>query len=84
MTGTALLAFVSGAAYEAACVGWVHYSERGKAGITSVFSMLAATAEVAGVLDSVHDMRVAPFFVLGYGVGTYLAVKLKSRSSQPA
>jgi len=77
--GTGLLALVSGALYEAACVGWVHFSERGRAFPTSLFSMLAATAEVTGVLDSVHDIRVAPFFVAGYGIGTYVAVKWKGK-----
>lgn len=74
-----ILAFVCGALYEAACVGWVHFSERGKPLHTSTFSMLAATAEVTGILDSAHDIRVAPFFVLGYGVGTYLAVRWKTK-----
>lgn len=79
MLAAGLVALVAGAAYEAACVGWVHFSERGRALPTAGFSMLAALAEVTGVLDSVRDIRVAPFFVLGYGVGTYAAVRWKSR-----
>lgn len=74
-----LIAFVCGALYEAACVGWVHFSERDKPRHTAAFSMLAATAEVTGVLDSVRDFHAAPFFVVGYGVGTYLAVPWKTR-----
>lgn len=78
----AILTFVCGALYEAACVGWVHFSERGRATITSLFSMLAAGAEVTGVLDSARDVRLAPFFVIGYGVGTFIAVRLKGRGSK--
>lgn len=77
----ALIAFAGGAAYEAACVGWVHYSEKGRPTATATFSMLAALAEVGGIFESVHDLRVAPFFVLGYGVGTYAAVWFKSRKT---
>lgn len=79
MIATAILVFLCGAIYEAACVGWVHFSERGKPFATSVFSMAAAGAEVTGILEAAHDLRIAPFFVLGYGVGTYLAVALKNR-----
>jgi hypothetical protein len=77
-----LLTFLAGAAYEAACVAWVHYSEKGRPVITALFSMMAALAEVSGVGGSVHDWRVAPFFVLGYGVGTYSAVEFKRRRSR--
>lgn len=62
-------------------MGWVHFSERGRPKTTAFFSMLAATAEVTGVLSSVHDMRLAPFYVAGFGLGTYFAVRIKSRKS---
>lgn len=78
---TALVVFACGALYEAACVGWVHHSERGRPISTACFSMLAATAEVSGVFNSVRDIRVAPFFILGYGVGTYCAVRWKGGRS---
>lgn len=74
----AIVTFVSGAAYEATCVFWVHYSEKGSLK-TTVFSMLAATAEVAGIGASVHDWHLAPFFIVGYGTGTALAVIVKRR-----
>ena len=76
---SALFAFASGAAYEAGCVAWVHYSERQKPLPTAGFSMLCALAEVVGIGESIHDWRIAPFFVLGYGVGTFCAVELKRR-----
>jgi len=77
-----LIALASGAAYEAACVGWVHNSERGRAFVTALFSMVVALCEVVGVGESIHDLRAAPFFVLGYGLGTFGAVKWKSRNKE--
>lgn len=70
---------IAGAAHEAVCVGWVHFSERGRPKTTALFSMLAATSEVSGILSSVHDWRMAPFYIAGFGVGTYAAVRWKSR-----
>ena len=71
------VAFFGGAVYEAGCVGWVHYSERGRPGMTALFSMACATAQVAGIGESVHSLVAAPFFVAGFGTGTYLAVRIK-------
>jgi hypothetical protein len=82
MVTVSLLALLCGALYEAACVGWVHFSERGKPLHTAVFSMFAAGAEVTGILDAAHDLRVAPFFVLGYGLGTYCAVRWKESKAR--
>jgi hypothetical protein len=73
------VAFVGGAAYEAGCVGWVHFAERGRPMITALFSMLCATAQVAGIGESVQTLYAAPFFVVGYGAGTYAAVRFKRR-----
>jgi hypothetical protein len=69
--------FASGFAIECACVFWVHYSERGRAASTALCSMLIAGAQVLGIGSAVRDFRFAPAFVLGYGAGTYCAVKLK-------
>lgn len=75
----AIVAFSGGAVYEAGCVFWVHYSEAGRPWLTAGVSMLCAAAQVAGIGESVHSPIVAPFFVIGYGVGTFFAVKLKGR-----
>ncbi len=82
MTSMILLAlgtFLSGAVYEATCVFWVHFSERGKPFKTGMISMLTATAEVCGIVASVHDWWLAPFFIVGYGSGTVIAIYLKQR-----
>jgi hypothetical protein len=41
--------------------------------------MMQAAATIAGVGESVHDMRIAPFFVLGCGAGTFAAIVWKRR-----
>lgn len=74
-----LVAFAGGAFYEAGCVGWVHYAEQGRPMPTALFSMVCAAAQVAGIDESVHTLAAAPFFVLGYGAGTYGAVWFKKR-----
>lgn len=74
---TAILIFACGALYEAACVGFVHFSERQRPLPTALCSMATAAAVVTGILGSVSDWHDAPWFVLGHGVGAYWAVRLK-------
>lgn len=76
----AVTVFTCGALVEVACVWWTHFSERGKAFETALFSMLCAGAQVTGIFDSIKDWRVAPFFVIGYGFGTYIAVIWKNET----
>lgn len=73
----AVLVFACGAAYEACCVAFVHFAEREAAARTALFSVLAASAELSGILDSAQAHRLAPFFIVGYGTGTFAAVKVK-------
>ena len=73
-----LVVFMCGAFYEASCVGFVHFSEVKSPGLTALMSMLAGVAEVTGIFESVKDIKIAPFFVLGLGTGAYLGVALKS------
>ena len=44
-----------------------------------MFSMFCATAQLYGIGESFHTPVAAPFFVLGYGAGTYAAVAIKTR-----
>lgn len=74
-----IIVFFGGAIYEAGCVGWVHYSEKSQPIPTALFGILCATAQVAGIGESVHTHAAAPFFILGYGVGTYFAVWIKRK-----
>jgi hypothetical protein len=81
MTTHALLVLVCGAFYEASCVGFIHSAERARPARTAFFSVAAAAAQLTGLLDSVRDWRLAPFFIFGYGIGSYIAVWLKGRRS---
>lgn len=72
------LTFLAGFVIEMACVFWVHYSERNKALQTALCSMAIGCAQVLGIGESIHSPYMAFLFVIGYGVGTYTAVKRKS------
>ena len=74
-----LATFAAGIFLEGTAVFWTHYSERGKAAIAAMFSGIQALALVFGVGESVHDPKLAPFFVLGYAGGSYIAIKIKAR-----
>jgi len=71
-----LIAFASGAAYEALSVVWVHQATHGSAWATALASAVQATAIVFGVGESVRERRAAPLFVLGYALGAYVAMVL--------
>lgn len=79
---TVCLAFLAGAIIESACVCWVHFSERGFALYTALCSMLIATAQVTGLSEALlsKHKRAASFaYVLGFGVGTFSTVYLKTK-----
>jgi hypothetical protein len=67
--------FLCGAFYEAGCVFWVTYAARGSAWRAALFSMFSAAVTVAGLVETVRDLRHAPFLVAGYGAGTLVAVR---------
>ena len=70
--------FLSGLFLEGTAVFWTHYSERGKAITAATFSGMQALALVCGINETVHDWRLAHSFIIGYAMGSYLAIKLKS------
>lgn len=76
-----LQAFAAGFCIETACVYWVHYSERGQAEATSLCSMLIAQAQVSGLGEAIRDTGVGHCYVLGFGAGTWLAVRTKGLRS---
>lgn len=75
----AAIAFLGGAVYEASAVAWVHYSETLAPWRAAMFSGLCAWALVSGIGESVKDPAIAPWFVAGYSVGTFFAVKWNGR-----
>ena len=74
-----IIAFIAGALFEASCIGWAHYASKNKPWQTSICSMFAATMQLTGIVDSVHNILVSPFLILGYGVGTFIAIYIKEQ-----
>ena len=77
-----LITFLTGVVFEAACVGWTHYAEKGRALPAALLAALIATTNIIGFGESIKDWRVAPFFILGYAIGTFSAIKLKNKYSK--
>lgn len=73
-----VVAFTGGAVSEAMCLYWVSASERGRAGLAAVFSMLYALAIERGVGEAIHTLPGEISFVAGFGFGTYAAVRFKA------
>lgn len=71
-----IIALLSGAAYEGCSVIWVHRATHGTPMQTALVSCVQALAQVLGIGESVRNWRVAPFFILGYGIGSYTAMLL--------
>jgi len=71
------IAFVAGAAYEAGCVFWVHNAERGRPWTTGVLAACIGAVELTGLLQAIHGLAPAASLVVGYGVGTGVAVAVK-------
>lgn len=73
-----LLVFLAGAAYEACCAYWVHYSERDAAEEAALCSMGACLVTVFGIEESIHWWPSVVAFVFGYGAGTWAVIKVKT------
>jgi len=69
-----IIALVSGAAFEGCSVFWVRLAIHGTPMQTALVSCVQALAQVLGIGESVRNWRVAPFFIAGYGIGSYLAM----------
>jgi hypothetical protein len=78
-----LLAFVSGFADEGLSVFWVHHAAKGNAFSSGLYSGLQAIARVVGIGESIHDWRYGPAYVLGYGLGSSVAVLWLKRFGSP-
>lgn len=74
-----LLTFLCGAAYECGCVFWVHYSEKGKIIPAIIWSCFNALVTVIGLGEALHRPLFILAYVIGFGTGTGIAIKLKSR-----
>jgi hypothetical protein len=72
-----VLTFLCGLLIEAVAVFWVHFAERGRAWRAGAFSALQAAALLGLTECSTWPLRVA--FVVGYALGSVVAVKFKER-----
>lgn len=86
MITSALFVFLVGTIDEAACVGFVHFSERKNAFATAGCSMLAAGCLMTGAFETVHNWTRGIAFVLGVGTGAFvgvLAKRLRKKVDKP-
>lgn len=74
-----LIVWGCGLLYEMSCVGFVHWTTKSSPVMTALMSMAGAAAGLSGVLGSVHDIHIAPFYVAGIGSGAFIGVLLKKR-----
>lgn len=73
------LTFAAGAAYELGCVFWVMHSEAKRAGRAVPWSMFNALVTAIGVEHFLRGPLFVGAYVLGFGSGTYVAIRLKIR-----
>ena len=75
MTALAIaVAFASGFAVDVLAVLWTRSVVLRNARTAVVYSMLLGAAQVAGIGSAVRDWRLAPFFIVGYGLGSAVAI----------
>ena len=80
MTWSAILVtFLCGAGYEAACVYWTHYAEKGRPLATGSCAMVAALLTCVGLGEALHHPAGIAAYVGGFGVGSTLGVWMKGR-----
>lgn len=73
-----VLTFFAGFIIDLAYIYSVHYSERNKPLHTAMCAIVMGSFQVFGIGKSINDPYMACLYVLGFGVGTYTAVKRKS------
>lgn len=71
------LTFFCGAAYECGCVFWVHYSETEAIKKAVLWSMFNALVTAIGIEHFLKGPEFIAVYVLGYGFGTFLGIKIK-------
>lgn len=74
-----LLTFACGAAFECGCVFWVHYSELNRVWPAVAWSCFNAFVTVIGLGEALHRPLFITAYVLGFGFGTWCAIKIKQR-----
>lgn len=77
VAGRCLLTFASGAIVEGVCAKWVQAVADKRAVKAGVMSMVWAVALLAGIGEALQYGWPGATWVLGYGVGSYLAVRFQ-------
>lgn len=75
------LTFFCGAAYETGCAFWVYYTERNRVAPAVFWSVFNCLVTVIGLGESLHRPAFIAVYALGFGFGTYVAIRLKARLS---
>lgn len=77
MVESCLIAFAAGSATEWICARWVLAIAQRQAERSGVLSMAWATAMLAGFSEALPGRLPAVCWVVGYGFGSYLAVRFR-------
>jgi hypothetical protein len=72
-----ILIFLVGTFYEAACVGFVHYTEHGPKSKAVLVTLFAGVLQITGIIHAINNIFYAACLVAGYGLGTWLAMTLR-------
>lgn len=75
MFAACLTAFVAGFVAEGICTKWVQAVAAKRAPAAGLFSALWAACMLLGITEATRHGLVAGFWVAGYGLGSYVAVR---------
>jgi hypothetical protein len=67
--------FLAGAVYEGSGPMYVYWSERNCPVKVGFLGAVQAICQLTGIGTSIHDLRFAPAFVLGYFVGPFVILR---------
>lgn len=73
----AVLAVLLGAGFELTYLGWLYTADRGIPWLTALLSMTVGAISLAGIGVALEHGHNAPWLILGYGIGSYVAAYIK-------
>jgi hypothetical protein len=76
---TALLVFLSAFAFEACYLLWIRFSVDRKPLRSALLSMATGALSIYATFNAVHDLKLVPFLLLGYGVGSYVVARIGAK-----
>lgn len=72
-----LLAFLAGFVYEFGCVWWVVFIRQRQAALAGLAAGCLGLVFTLGMIEALARGAAAITFAIGYGLGSYAAVKLQ-------